>query len=117
MSSPILPIQGPTGHTRPTPDADATLRGVAAFASALADSERTITIDASRGGPPPEVLEQMSAAGEINERLRQDGQELRFSAPLPGRRVGVELCDIDGATATSVSMLEAFDIVAGNRGS
>ena len=75
------------------------------------------TIEAHRGGPPPEVLEQMTAALQIDEQLRRDGHELRFHAPRPGGRVGIELFDIEGATSRAVSVREAFDIAAGTPGS
>jgi hypothetical protein len=74
------------------------------------------TIEAHRGGPPPEVLEQMTAALQIYEQLCRDGHELRFHAPQPGARVGIELCDTEGATSRTVSVREAFDLAAGTTG-
>jgi hypothetical protein len=74
-------------------------------------------IEASRGGPPPEVLEQMTTALQIHEQMREEGRELRFQAPRAGGRVGIELCGSDGATAQAVSIREAFDMAAETPGS
>jgi hypothetical protein len=81
--------------------------------SELSASDATLQIEASRGGPPPQVLEQMAAAGGVAEGLREAGYELRFAAPPPGARVAVELREIDGSRIRVVSLSEAFDIAAG----
>ena len=111
MSSPILPISdsprpsaaGPPGETG----------DVAAFMSELTAGERALAIEASRGGPPPEVLESMAAAGRIHEELRQSGYELAFTGPIHGRPVEVELRDGAGRTVRKPSLAEALEIVAG----
>jgi hypothetical protein len=109
MSSPIPPISGPTvppGHpSRPA----AVLGDHAGFISQLAASER---VEASRGAPPREVLDQIAAAGAVNDRLREGGAELRFLPAEWGRRVTIELHDGEGNVRT-ISAAEALDIVAG----
>ena len=113
MSSPILPIQGPLGQSSRTPDTRTAPADAVAFLSELASNDARLTIAAARGGPPPEVLEQMAAAGGIEEGIREAGYELRFATPLPGARVSIELRDLDSNRTRVVSVGEAFDIAAG----
>jgi hypothetical protein len=75
------------------------------------------TIEASRGGPPPELLEQMTAAAHIHEQLREDGCELRFGGSRSDGRVAIELHDAGGSTTRAISVLEACRIAAGKPGS
>ena len=113
MSSPILPIQGPSGPSRGTtpPPAD----HVRDFVAAMTAGERPPMVAAARGGPTPEVLAQMAAAGLIGEQLRESGHSLRFSTPRPGERVRIELADSAGNTVRSVSASEAVELAAGAR--
>jgi hypothetical protein len=108
MSSPIMPIRDPRAPSEPM---SAAPTDAPAFVAELAASERTLRIEATRSGPPPEVLEQMAAAGRIGEQMRERGQEVRFSLSESGR-VRVELDD--GAAVRTLSTVEAFDIAAGN---
>jgi hypothetical protein len=116
MSSPILPIWGPSGppgHSASAPTADGGASDGGAFLAALAASERMPTIEASRGGPPPEVLDQIAAAAGRNEQLRASGRELRFCADEQSGRVTIELRDRQAGTARTISAAEALDIAAG----
>jgi hypothetical protein len=85
---------------------------MAAFVAELAASERSLTIEDHRGGPPPEVIEQMSTAGRIAEQMRERGREVRFSFSESGR-VRAELCE--GGSARTLSTAEVFDIAAGKQ--
>ena len=38
-----------------------------------------VSIDLTEGGPPPELLDQMARADEINMRLRRSGREICFA--------------------------------------
>jgi hypothetical protein len=115
MSSPILPIQGPAGSSDGTPRPPARSDYVRDFVAALAADDGALTVDVARGGPTPEVLAQMAAAGLISERMRSDGQSLRFSTPQPGERVRIELADAAGNTVRSVSATDAIELAAGTR--
>jgi hypothetical protein len=114
MNSPLIPIQGPldphTLTTTTTVAADAARIGT--FASELAADETQLAVIASRGGPPPEVLEQIAAAATIEEQLRENGQQLRFST-TDGGRTRIELQDRDGNTLRGVSTAEALELAAG----
>jgi hypothetical protein len=115
MSSPIIPIEGPLGpHTATTTTAVAADAAVCVgtLASELAAGETQLAIIASRGGPPPEVLDQIATAATIEEQLRETGQQLRFGATDAGR-TRIELQDRDGNTLRSVSTAEAFELAAG----
>jgi hypothetical protein len=63
-------------------------------------------------GPPHDVLDQIEAAGRISRRLRESGQEMRFSLE-EGGRVKIELHDREGKTVRSLLAAEALDIAAG----
>jgi hypothetical protein len=62
--------------------------------------------------PPPEVLDQIAAAGRICRQLGESGRELRFSEGQEGR-VTVELADREGNTVKSMLISEALEIAAG----
>lgn len=110
MSSPIMPIRDPRIPAEPTPHAAGGAPDLSAFVAQLAASERSLTIEDARGGPPTEVLEQMNVAARIDERMRQEGREVRFSFSDAGR-VEVELRD--GQDVRPLSATEVFDLAAG----
>jgi hypothetical protein len=113
MSSPILPINGPSEVSTAAPSSNAGTVDISAFVSELARNDTTLGLVASRGAPPPELLEQIAAAGAIDERLRAGGQQLRFSRATPGERTRVEIRDRDGNAVRTLSIAEAVEIAAG----
>ncbi|HTA98414.1 MAG TPA: hypothetical protein VK730_12335 [Solirubrobacteraceae bacterium] len=114
MTSPILPFNGPSslaGSPYPMPlmnDAG----GPASFQSDLSTADRLLASQDGSGTPPPEVLDQVAAAGRISREMRESGHELRFSKSQEGR-VTVELADREGKTVKSMSISEALEIAAG----
>jgi hypothetical protein len=115
MSSPILPIQGPPDLSRETPSAGSDAADISTFVSELASSEAMLAPAASRGAPPPEVFDQIAAAGRIHERLRESGQQLRFIAAAPGEPTQIEIHDGEGNVVRTLSTVEAFELAAGGR--
>lgn len=113
MSSPILPINGPSELSTAAPSPNAGTVDISAFVSELAAHEAALGLLASRGGPPPEVLEQIAAAGAIDQRLRADGQQLRFERAMPGERTRIEIHDREGNAVRTLSTTEAVEIAAG----
>jgi hypothetical protein len=154
MSSPILPVQGPSGPTiansseaahgasgadrvedwvgAPPADgaggvstdrvnrvalgarASTAIGDVGAFIDQLAAGVSALTIEAGPSGPPPEVLDQIAAAGKIGEQLREVGHELRFFTPTDGGRVRIEIHDRDGNVLGTVSPAAALELAAGS---
>jgi hypothetical protein len=112
MSSPIMPIRDPSGLRGPSASASTPADG-GAFSTALAAAERLPAIEASRGGPPPELLDQIAAADARHEQLRASGSELRFSADEQSGRVTIELRNSEADTTRTISTAEAFEIAAG----
>jgi len=113
MSSPIMPTKGPLGPSTAAPSAGSDAGDIGAFVSELAASDSALALEASRGGPPPEVLDQMAAAGRIDEQLRASGFGLRFSSVAPGERARIEVRDREGNAVRTLSASEAVDIAAG----
>jgi hypothetical protein len=113
MSSPVLPINGPSGLSRVTPSAGARTEDIGAFVSELTAGEATFALAASRGGPPAEVLDQIAAAGRIEEQLRASGHQLRFSPAAQGERTRIEIHDRDGNPVRALSTAEALELAAG----
>jgi hypothetical protein len=110
MSLPIMPIQVPSGQPRPTENAqDANAES---FLSELSASDCALTIAADRGGPPAEVLDQISAAGRIGEQLRENGTHVRFSTGRD-QRVAIELVDTKSNTVSKLSIAETLEIALG----
>jgi hypothetical protein len=142
MSSPIIPIEGPSGPTAVTSTTDSmyttdtmsttdsmstadtmSIAGtmsttgtgsqrIGAFASELAAGETTLALTASRGGPPPEVRHEIANAARIEEQLRDSGRQLRFEPAADGRTL-IEVRDLDGNTVRTLSTAEALEIAAG----
>ncbi len=111
MNSPIMPISGPLDLAAATSSAD----DVSVIVSELAESEATHVPLLSRGAPPPQVLEQIAAAGAIYEQLRERGRHMRFSAGAPGERARLEIRDDDDNLVRTVSMTDAVELAAGRR--
>lgn len=125
MSSPILPAQGLSGPSvqntpaskQPTPgarDADTAIGDVGAFIDQLAAGVSALSVQDERDGPPPEVLDQIIAAGRIGEQLREAGQELRFFPAVDGGRVHIEVHDRDGNKLGTLSPAAALELAAGS---
>jgi hypothetical protein len=121
MTSQILPFSGaltPPGSSRRTPSTGDITNDPAAFESELVASDRVLAHGAEGvvdgGAPPPEVLDQIAAAGRISRQLRESGHELRFSESRGGR-VTVELSDREGNTVKSMLVSEALEIAVGKQ--
>jgi hypothetical protein len=112
MSSPIIPIEGPLDPHTTTTMVAADAERIGTFAAELAESETQLAVIARRGGPPPEVLDQIATAAAIEEQLRESGYQLRF-AGADGGRTRIELHDRDGNVVRSVSTAEALELAAG----
>ncbi|HEX4115527.1 MAG TPA: hypothetical protein VHY18_06605 [Solirubrobacteraceae bacterium] len=114
MTSSILPFSGPrssAGLFYPmsfVSDAE----DPTASQSDLSAGDRLLASQDGSGTPPPEVLDQVAAAGRISREMRESGHELRFSGGQGGR-VTVELSDRKGKTVKSMSISEALEIAAG----
>jgi hypothetical protein len=93
----IIDSTGSTDHTDPLPvpgDAD------------------LLPIGVSRGGPPPELLEEIERAGRIHGEIRAEGNDVRFHGGLDGA-VLIELCSIDGELIRALSAVEVAELAAG----
>ena len=113
MSSPILPISGPAGPADTPPTTLSVAGEATAFLSGLDAVDRAHAIDAVRGGPPPEVLDQMASADAIGRSMRRAGAELRYSGGREGAPLVIELCEGGGVRVRSLSVTEAVEIAAG----
>jgi hypothetical protein len=113
MSSPILPIKGLSGPPTDMPSVADSAEEIGALVSEIAASERPRALIASRGGPPAELLDQIAAAGQVEELLRESGYRLRFLTQPQGQRTQIELCDRHGNSVRVLSTAEAFELAAG----
>jgi hypothetical protein len=113
MSSPITPIEDLLGPITDTLPADSNTEDIATFVSEMAADGTPLTLAASRGAPPPDLLEQIAAAAQFEERLREGGHHLRFHLDAQGERPRIELHDLDGNFLRTVSTTEAFELSAG----
>ena len=76
-------------------------------------SEAIRAIDLTHGGPPPELLDQMAHADEINMRLRRRGCQISFELSADGCSLQIELRDRAGSVLRVLSLSEATDIAEG----
>jgi hypothetical protein len=113
MTSPNLPIRGLSGLPTDMPSVATSTEDIDALVSEMTASGPARRVIASRGGPPPELLEQIAAAGEIEEQLRSGGHRLRFSSAPSGQRTRIDVCDCDGNAVRALSTAEALDLAAG----
>lgn len=111
MSSPILPITGPLGPA--APPSSAVAGDIAAFVSELDASQRALTVEAGRGGPPQEVLDQMAGADAIHQQLLQGGREPRFTLDGPGRSPTVALHDRETGASRPMTVAETAALAVG----
>jgi hypothetical protein len=111
MSSPILPIQGPSGP-RCADCATTVADDVDDLLTRLNADGRALSIAVVRVGPPAEVLEQIAAAGAIEQRMRAAGQRVRFVPAAPGERTQAEIHDRDGSVRP-LTLSEACELAAG----
>lgn len=118
MSSPILPIEGnlslsstlsPSSTQTP---ADTSAEQIGSFVSGIAADESAQDVVASRGGPPPYVLEQITTAAAIHDELRGAGHNVCFLRGADGH-ASIELHDSDGNPLRGLSIAETLDIAAG----
>jgi hypothetical protein len=108
MTSPILPFSGPPTAAGSSYRASSTDAGDSSpFDSEFSAADRLLASQNGSGAPPPEVLDQVAAAGRISREMRESGHELRFSAGQGGR-VAVELSDHEGKTVKSMLISEAL---------
>jgi hypothetical protein len=113
MSSPVMPKWASTGPSISTSSTSSDAGSLAAFIAELAGSDRAPTIEASEGCPPPELLEEIFAAGRIEERLRESGQHVSFLPSVPNGRTAIELHDRDGDMVRSLSIAALLELAAG----
>jgi hypothetical protein len=115
MSSPILPVQGPVAQpTHTNAHASTEIGDVGSFIDELAGGVSALNIDAARGGPPPEVLDQIAAAATVADELRDNGYQMRFFSGAPGGRVRIELHDAHGNAVSVLSCAEAIEMATGS---
>lgn len=112
MSSPMLPITGPSGPPNLTPATGADDADPASFMSELDRAGRGPRIDAARIGPPQEALDEIATAAELYDELRRAGYEVRFADKPSGQPSAIELRDPDG-NVRRLSAAEAIDVAAG----
>jgi len=108
MSSPILPTPGPTAApARPA------AAGATPALSFQAEIDAAVSPNPFPASPPPEVLDQIAAAGRVHQQLHSDERALHFSREDGSGRVAIELRDRAGHTLRRLSAAEALDIAAG----
>jgi hypothetical protein len=114
MTSPILPFNGPSSSAGLSHSMSfmSDAGDPAASQPDLSPSDRLLAGQDGSGTPPPEVLDQVAAAGRISREMRESGHELRFSEGRGGR-ISVELSDRKGKTVKSMSISEALELAAG----
>jgi hypothetical protein len=112
MSSPSLPVQDPSGSSSPIPPATAEIGGVATFIAEMADGASASMVQAARGGPPPELLDQVADASVVAAQLRESGYQLRFFPGSHGERTRIELHDAAGNTVRALSIAEAAEMAS-----
>lgn len=112
MSSPLLPIEGHLSPSSTDTQAVTSTEDTGSFAAGVTPLDTALDVVASRGGPPPYVLEQIAAAGRIDEALRDAGEHVRFLTADDGR-TSIELQDRDGNAHRTLSVAEALELAAG----
>jgi flagellar protein FlaG len=83
-----------------------------AKAPASSDPAAAVTVDTLPASPPDEVLEAMSDAAKVAEKLYSQERELHFE-PVGGGRVVVQVRDLDGNVLRTIPPTGALDVASG----
>jgi len=106
MSSPILPAEGlpglPSTPTSSTPADDEV--GVIAATG-------TPCVQAARGGPPPDLLEEMLAVDHLAQQLRERGYQVRFFPAVRGA-TRIELHDAEESVVSLLTVAQAMGLAS-----
>lgn len=116
MSSLIQPSQGLSGApatSAPPKPGSARRPRTQPAATAAAKSEAPVSLDTVPSSPPPEVLEQVRAAGRAYEQLQSQGLEVRYSHDPASRKTTATLHDRSGALLRTLSPSEAVKLAQG----
>lgn len=109
MSFDLSGIDGSRGfHAQPTRPVSAPAGAVADAVDAAIRGDRFGMIPAS---PPPELQAEILAAQRAVEDMHARGHELHFE--ITGRRVRIELRDLDGNVLREIAGHEALEIASG----
>jgi len=111
MNSPSLPLPGPYDPSTPAGSAVEVDVNDSAFVLER-EALPTPRIEASRGGPPVELMQEVAAAGAIAEQLAASGYEMRFFLGEAGARVSIEIHDRDGNSLCTLAAAEAVQMAA-----
>lgn len=112
MSSPILPAEGLPGLPSTNPPTSIAVEPAGVFIAGLDPGEGAPSLEAARGAPPPEVIDEILAAHELCKELHEGGYQLRFFASPDGGRTRIELHDTDGNVVSSLTIAQALEIAA-----
>ena len=77
-----------------------------------ASLEAAVNVSTLPASPPASVLEEMSAAAEAAEKLRQQGRELHFE-PTGTGRVVIQVRDLEGNVIRTIPPHEAIAVAYG----
>ncbi len=105
---------GPFGLAPSASQAVTEVGDVGTFIAELAAGVNALGIEAARGGPPPEVLDQIAAAGRIGEQLHAGGFQVRYLADAGDGPMTIELHDLDGNSVATLSPAAALELAAGS---
>jgi hypothetical protein len=75
------------------------------------DFASVLRLDPIPSSPPPDAMAEVERAAQRYEELRADRRQLHFV--LSGRRVSVEVQDLDGTVLKRIPSASALDIAAG----
>ncbi|MEA2267923.1 MAG: hypothetical protein QOF29_3760 [bacterium] len=84
-----------------------------AFARAVTAATRADTLDVIPAAPPPELLDEISAAQRAVRDMHERGRELHFE--MADGRVHIELRDLEGNVLREIPPSQALEIAAGGR--
>jgi uncharacterized FlaG/YvyC family protein len=89
-----------------------TQRTSAVKAAVPAEAVAAVTVDTLPASPPENVLEEMHAASQVADTLREQARELHFETVGSGRVV-VQVRDLDGNVIRTIPPAAALDVAAG----
>lgn len=114
MSSLIQPPQGAAGAPAiSAPPRSGSNRRAPARSAASVSGEAPVSVDTVPTSPPPEVLEQVRAAGRAYERLQAQGLQVRYSHDPSSRKTTATLLDRSGAVLRTLSPSEVVKLAEG----
>ena len=116
-SVPLRSAVFPASATRVRDMAGSSVPGPPTTAASAGPAAQVDSVELSvPAEPPPDVLDQVSAAARCAEQLARNNRELHFRAAEDSSRITIEVRDMSGNVIKTIPPSKALDVLAAGSG-